>query len=278
MNKTAIITGASGGLGSELTKQLLEQGWHIIAATRAPSKAKHLQMLAETFNKQLQIVKADITKQEGLTHLQQIAAENGNVSLLINNAGTANGKALESATLQEFKEVLNVNVLSVFQLTKLLLPTLQKNSGTVVNISSIVGSIALPYLGMYCASKHALNAMTIAMHLELLEQNINMVLVQPGPLSSKLCGDAIAKTAEDKYQQAQTSMRSGVRNVGKRHGVSVEKAAAIIIKSLHRPKKFKRVIIGRWAKTVLLIANIVPFGIMQRALAWHYKVRLRKQR
>lgn len=276
MNNVAIITGASGGLGSVLTKALLDAGWYVIAGARTPSKADILVQLKEKYNQQLHIVTTDVTKKNHLQQLQQKAHAIGSLKLLINNAGTANGKALETATLEEFEEVFRVNVSSAFELTKLVLPDLKKHGGTVVNISSIVGSVPLPYLGIYSASKHALNAITIAMHLEQLDSNVRFILVEPGPLTSRLCGDAIADTNQDLYTKAQASMQDGVRRIGKQHGVPTDKAATIIIQALQKSKKFQRVTIGTWTKMILILAKVLPSVVFQRILAWLYRIKLRR--
>lgn len=272
MKPVVIVTGASGGLGSALTEVLLQQNWQVVAGTRSPNSAAVLQQLKQQYTTDLHIVKADVTNTEDLHALKHAAQQAGDLHALINNAGTANGKALVDASDQEVAEILHVNVQAPLSLTKLVFTDLQQNNGVVVNISSIVGSVAVPYLGVYSASKHALNAVTTAQYLENLHSTVRFRLIQPGPLTSKLCGGAITKAVS----KQQESMRMGVEAIGRKHGVSTHKAAEIIVRSLQTQVQFKIIVIGFWTKVILTLEKIMPRGIFQRVLAWYYKIVLRR--
>ncbi len=276
MKKTVIITGASGGLGAALTKKLLTDGWIVVAGVRNPEKAKNLLGLPHARDS-LTIVKSNVANGADRKRLVEVAQEKGHLTLLINNAGTALGNALESQTMDDIRTVFEINLLSAIELTKLCLPALKLQGGHVVNISSIVGTVPLPYLGAYSASKHALNAFTVALSLEMQDGLVHFVLAECGPLTSKLCSDAIVDNSEGEYAETQSSMKEGVARIGDRYAMPVDQAAARILVRLQSQKHLQRIIIGRWARVIILLSKLIPSGVFQMLLARYYRVHLRRK-
>lgn len=276
MNKnTAIVTGSSGGLGLAIVKELLVNDWYVLAGIRNKKKSTVLLNIANA-NLNLQIVDLDVTNSGDIMRVVNLANEIGNYKLLVNNAGMAGGNALANQDMGEVREVFEVNLFGPLQLIKKSLPILNKNHGTVINVSSIVGSIPAPYLGAYSASKHALNAVTIALALETQRQNIKFLLFEPGPLSSKLCSEAI-KFSDDnnEFAKFQNSMKAGVNYVGRKYGIDVEKAAKKVVRAVNSNKKFNRFSIGVWGKTILTLNRFLPTFITQNILAKIYSVKLK---
>jgi|GEM_PF-2509910 len=276
MTSVAIITGASGGLGAALASKLLRDGWTVVASVRNPEKAKHLLELPHA-RESLIVVHSNVVNDADRKHLIEVANKKGHLTLLINNAGTALGDALESQSMEDIRTVFEVNLLSAIELTKLCLPQLRHHSGHVINISSVVGTVPMPYLGAYSASKHALNAFTIALSLEMQDSPIHFILAECGPLSSRLCSDAIVETSEPEYAETQSSMKKGVARIGDTYAVPVEKAAVLILNGLQSTKPLQRIIIGRWAKAILLLSKFIPSGLFQMLLARHYRVYLSRK-
>lgn len=276
MNGTAIVTGASGGLGAALTAKLLNDGWTVIAGVRDPEKAANLAGLPHARGS-LHIVKANVAHDADRKRLVEAAQQRGNLTLLINNAGTAMGNALEYQSMEDIRTVFSVNFFSAIELTKLCLPLLRKSGGHVVNISSVVGTVPLPYLGAYSASKHALNASTIALSLEMQDSQVRFILAECGPLSSKLCSSAIVDASDPDYAETQSSMKEGVARIGDRYAVPVEQAADSILRALRSTKTLQRIIIGKWARMILILSKLVPSGLFQMLLARHYRVQLRRK-
>lgn len=276
MKKTAIVTGASGDLGAALTAKLLEDGWNVIAGVRNPDKAKDLLELPRA-HEALTLVRTNVAHDVDRKHLVEVAEEKGYLALLINNAGTALGNALESQTMNDIRTVFEVNLLSAIALTKLCLPALKLQGGHVVNISSVVGTVPLPYLGAYSASKHALNAFTVALSLEMQDSPVHFVLAECGPLSSKLCSDAIVDNSEAEYTETQSSMKEGVARIGNKYGVPVDQAAARILSCLSSQKHLQRIIIGHWARVIILFSKLIPPGVFQMLLARYYRVQLSRK-
>ena len=276
MTRIAIVTGASGGLGAALTSKLLSDGWSVVAGVRNPEKANHLLELPHA-REALTIVQANVAHEVDRRNLIETAKKKGQLTLLINNAGTAQGDALELQSMEDIRTVFEVNLFSAIELTKLCLSPLRQHGGHVINISSIVGTVPLPYLGAYSASKHALNAFTIALSLEMQDSPVHFVLAECGPLTSKLCSDAIVDASEPEYAETQSSMKAGVSRIGTKYAIPVEKAATMILGTLQSTKPLQQIIVGRWARVILLLSTFIPSGLFQMLLARQYRVYLSRK-
>src|SRR5215471_2499222 len=177
MGHTYLITGASRGLGAELVRQLRERGHTVFAAVRDPSAA------GEAARSGAKVVRLDVNRSETFdTFTRTLDAP---VDVLVNNAGiAADDASLQSLTADTMERVFRTNVFGPALLTKALLPLLRRgNRKIVVNVSSGLGSLAATPGGFsyaYCASKSALNMLTVLMHRELARDGLTVVSFDPG--------------------------------------------------------------------------------------------------
>lgn len=191
-SQAVVITGASTGIGEACVKRLATAGFHIFAGVR---KAEDGAALQQAIGDRVMPLLLDVTNAEQIAAAQAIVAatvgERGLVGL-VNNAGIAVGGPLEFMPLAEFHQQMQVNVYGVLAVTQAFLPLLRQATGRIINMSSISGLAASPFLGPYAASKFALEALSDALRLELRPWGIGVVLVEPGNIATPIWQKGLA--------------------------------------------------------------------------------------
>ncbi|WP_105720553.1 SDR family oxidoreductase [Cronobacter dublinensis] len=169
---TALITGCSSGFGLATAKLFLARGWNVIATMRTPDPT----LFPES--DRLTILPLDITSEESIDHVVKQA---GAIDLLVNNAGVGAPVPVELTPLATAQQLMNTNVLGTLLLTQAFLPLMrEKQSGVIVNVSSSVTTKAMPLIGLYRASKAALNAWSESLAIETRPFGIRVHVVLPG--------------------------------------------------------------------------------------------------
>lgn len=176
-----LITGASSGIGAVAAEHLLQQGWRVLAAAR---RVEAMAPLAERGAEVLALDIADAGSRQRLA--QQVSERVGALDALVNNAGFGEVRPLETMPLERARAIFEVNVFGLMGLTQLLLPAMrERGSGRIVNVSSIAGRWVSPGSGWYCASKHALEALSDGLRLELHGFGLQVVLIEPGLIATE---------------------------------------------------------------------------------------------
>lgn len=200
-NRVILITGASAGIG-EATARLLATSSNttVIAAARRVHHMQHLSPYG------IRIMELDVTKEESAKNcINTILHDYGRIDVLINNAGFGLHGALETIDINNAKYQFDVNVFGLMRITQLVLPIMrEQKSGTIVNVSSIVGRISVPMTGWYCATKHAVEALSDALRLEVEPFGIKVIIIEPGPIKTEFKEIAI-NHALSSLEQTQTS-------------------------------------------------------------------------
>ncbi|MBB4195428.1 short-subunit dehydrogenase [Rhizobium aethiopicum] len=179
--KTALITGASSGIGNATTRKLLQEGYRVYVAAR---RVEQMQELAQGGAVAIPL---DLTKDEEImAALERIVAECGSIDILINNAGYGSYGAIEDVPVDEGRRQFEVNLFGLARLTQLVLPKMRENKfGKIVNITSIGGKIYTPFGGWYHATKHALEGWSDTLRLETKAFGIDVVIVEPGGVKTE---------------------------------------------------------------------------------------------
>jgi len=180
--RTALITGATAGFGKAIAESLAKEGYRLILtgrrADRLDGLQKELSALTEVFTMPFDV------RNEGEVNdaFEALPHEWKNIDILINNAGLAMGKAhLEGGLTEDWDQMLDTNVKGLLYVTKAVLPLLKRSKNAhIINIGSIAGTEVYPGGNVYCASKHAVNALSKAMRMELLPQGIRVSQIRPG--------------------------------------------------------------------------------------------------
>jgi len=179
-NKVWFITGTSSGFGRLLAEEVLAKGERVVATARKPEV---LRDLIEKYPETARAVKLDVTNLDDAKNSVAEAVKSfGQIDVLVNNAGQALVGAVEEASAEQVKQQFDTNFFGVLNVTREALPILRRQkSGYIVNISSLVGFSALPLLGLYSASKFALEGLTESLAAEVAPFGIKTMIVEPGP-------------------------------------------------------------------------------------------------
>ena len=178
MSKVFFLTGSSRGLGRQIAEAALADGHRLVATARQPAS---LADLAERYGGRILPVALDVTDLDAATAAVAAGVEAfGQLDVVVNNAGYANLAAIEDVTPEDFREQIDANLLGVVNVTKAALPVLRaQGGGHIIQVSSIGGVQAFPTLGLYHASKWALEGLSQSLAAEVQDLGIKVTLVEP---------------------------------------------------------------------------------------------------
>jgi len=186
MAKTVFITGASSGFGREASNLFQQHGWNVIATMRSPEKEIKLDKLEHVL-----VTKLDVQDSKSIENAIKAGVERfANIDILINSAGYGLMRVFESATSEQIKNLFEVNVFGLMEVTRQVLPYLRTNgSGTIINISSIGGVVAMPFGSLYISSKFAVEGLSESIAHELSSLNILVKIIEPGSIDTNFRND-----------------------------------------------------------------------------------------
>lgn len=158
MEKVALVTGSSSGIGLETSLSLARDGYHTFASMRNLEKAAELEHAAKKENLSIQVIELDVDKEESIVSaIKKIVKDCGRLDVLVNNAGYGQFGCTEDITLDDFRKQFETNFFSIVRIIQEVAPIMRKqNSGNIINISSVVGRMGLPGSRNYISSKFAL--------------------------------------------------------------------------------------------------------------------------
>ncbi|MGH7460164.1 MAG: SDR family oxidoreductase [Longimicrobiales bacterium] len=260
-----LITGASKGIGQACALRLAARGHVVFAGIRRPGDGAVLHdhcgsaivplILDVTNERQVEAAAAAIAERVGPEGLAG----------LVNNAGIALAGPLEFLPISELRRQFDVNVFGQIAVTQALLPLLRRARGRIVNIGSIAGRSSLPITGAYAASKHALEALSDALRVELMPWGIQVAIVEPGVIATPIWQTSI-ETAEHTLSQLPPSAREYYGRVmdglkrralgGALRGLPPERVAAAVEHALFARKPRTRYVVGRDARVRLLLQKL----------------------
>ena len=185
-SKTAIVTGASSGIGAEFSKMLIENGAEVYGLARSIDKLEKLQ---QELGDQFHPVEMDITKAEKLEKwVDKTFDKTHRPDILINNAGVMYSANVEDLSMDAWHAMINVNLNGIFYLTRLIVPLMKENQQTchIINIASIAGLLGNPTISGYNASKFGVRGFSEALFKELRYDGIKVTCVFPGSINTDL--------------------------------------------------------------------------------------------
>ena len=265
--KTALVTGASSGMGKEIAKRLIKDGFQVYATARRLEKLDDLAKLGAT------PLRMDISKEEEIkpavdTILEQV----GSVDVLVNNAGFGLYGPIEDISIDEARYQFEVNVFGPARLTQLLLPAMRKKgSGTIVNITSMGGKIYTLLGGWYHATKHALEGWSDCLRLELAPFGIKVVIVEPGLIETAF-GDVVAdnllkRSGSRAYSKlTQVVAKTTKEAYGRGRGTNPSVIARIVSKAVKTRKPDPRYVAGKYAAPMIMIRKWFGDRVFDRVI------------
>jgi NAD(P)-dependent dehydrogenase (short-subunit alcohol dehydrogenase family) len=180
MPKTILITGTSSGFGRD-TAETLHHGGHTVYASMRDMQGKNREAAAALQKLGIKTVELDVSDDASVeAGVEKVLAEAGKIDVLINNAGVGSAGVTEAFTAEQAKAIFDTNVIGLLRVTRAVLPSMrERHDGLIINISSILGRVTFPFLGIYGASKFAVEALTDSLRYELSQLGVEVVAVQP---------------------------------------------------------------------------------------------------
>ena len=193
--KVVLITGTAFGIGKSTAELLIDKGHIVYGGDILVEENLYLNDIGGT------ALEMDVTNQEHIDKaIKQIISEQGRVDVLVNNAGLGVYGAIEDVSMEDIYYQYDVNLFGLARVTKAVLPYMrEKESGLIINISSVLGETYGPLAGWYLSTKHALEGWSDALRVELKEFDIDVVVVQPGAINTNFSN--VTKTYIDKYRE-----------------------------------------------------------------------------
>ncbi|AXG82531.1 oxidoreductase [Streptomyces paludis] len=257
--KTALVTGASSGIGEATALKLRELGYTVYGAAR---RTERLQKLADVGVRPLAM---DVTDDASVrAGVEKILSETGRIDALVNNAGYGSYGALEDVPLAEARHQFEVNVFGALRLTQLVLPHMRaQRAGTVVNITSMGGKLHTPLGGWYHGTKFALEALSDCLRLEVKPFGIDVVVIEPGGIATEWGGIAAdrleASSNSGPYAKQATAVAASLRseaNTKRNSPPTVIADAVAKAVTAHRPRT--RYATGFGARPLIALRKVLP--------------------
>ena len=267
MSRTLLITGASTGIGQACALAFDREGWTVFAGVR---RAEDGQALAALASSRLSWLLLDVTNRAQVTAARDtIAAACGDRGLdaLVNNAGVAVAAPVEFVPASDLRQQFDVNVFGLVDVTQTFIPLLRTAKGRIVNIGSIAGRITTPLMSPYCASKHAVEAITDALRLELAPWGIHASVIEPGMVMTPIWEKGIEQMQErlaTMPPQALELYAPIIRGFGRivrgapRHALSPDAVVKAVRHALESSRPRPRYVVGRDARIRLLLQSLLP--------------------
>ncbi len=191
--KVALVTGASKGLGRAIALEFAREGAHVAILARSADLLQKLASEVETHGVRALPLCCDVTHSGDLAIAVNRAAEElGRLDILVNNVGVGLYSEIAKVPLQDFRFMMELNFWSMIVAIQTALPHMgRQREGTIINIASILGKIDYPWMGAYCASKHAMVSICNALRMELREKKINVLTVCPGRVDTQFQPNAL---------------------------------------------------------------------------------------
>jgi len=183
--KTALITGATSGIGMATAKLFAQTGHKLILCGR---RTERLNQLKNELNTEVLTLRFDVRNREDVFNaIDSIPEEFQNIDILLNNAGNAHGlSSIQQGNLDDWDAMIDGNVKGLLYVTKAILPTMiDRNTGFIINIGSVAAKEVYPNGNVYCASKHAVDALSKSMRVDLAGHNIRVSAIHPGAVETE---------------------------------------------------------------------------------------------
>lgn len=281
MNKTVLITGASSGFGLLTAKKFAENDWRVFALSRNnPTSPDNLELLqlSEIYEK-LTIHQLDVTSDTNIASaISSILAEVENIDVLVNNAGFGYLGPVETFEIEEIRQQYDVNLFGYIRMIKAVVPRMrEKQSGIIINISSVNGLIPFPLYGIYSSSKFAIETISEVLDFELSPFGIRSVLIEPGVFSTNFSKNVRFANGIDDSVYAGWARDFWKTAQGRSQGTLVKKytnpskVSDLIFKIANKKNPKLRYKVGLDTHLYTFLKKIVPYSVWRWGINRVYK-------
>ena len=253
MEKVALVTGSSSGIGYETSLALAREGYFTYATMRDLKKEAVIKKIAEEENLPLKVIELDVDNDDSVQNaVETIIEEKQRIDVLVNNAGWGIWGTAEDVSIEEFRAQFETNFFSVVRMIQKVAPIMRKQgTGDIVNISSIAGRIGFPVSTAYISSKFAIEGLSESLRYELGPFGVDVIIIEPGVIKTNFFDSMkTAKKADDTYKEITEKVISGVKMMAEM-GTPPKEVATVIIKSLKDENPLPRYVVGNDAAMFL---------------------------
>lgn len=252
--KTALVTGASSGIGKAIYNEFVKNGWNVYGTSR---KIKQGSIEEVDGGKMLYL---DVIDEKTISDAIKLIKENsGGLDALVNNAGNGIAGAVEDTSYDEMQFQFKTNFFGSIMTTNACLDLLRESKGTIVNISSVAGVLSIPFQGMYSASKAALEAATETLRMELKSDGIRVCMIEPGDTKTEFTSNRVM-VAKAKTSRYKGIMAASIEKMEKdeQNGTSPETAAKLVYKLINKKNPPVRRAVGFSYQFLVFLKRLLP--------------------
>lgn len=270
--RTIIVTGASSGIGAYCARVLKADGWRVFATARKPEDMAALEADG------IEAFYLDYREPESIKKLvEEVSARTGGtLDALFNNGAYSQPGAVEDISVAALREQFEANFFGWHDLTSRIVPLMRKQGhGRIVNCSSIMGLAPFKYRGPYAASKHALEGLMLCMRSELLDANIQVSMIEPGPVRSKIAANALGwflKNVDHEHSAHREAYKTQLDRLNAGGSVSrlkpgPEAVYTVLRHALLSPRPRPHYVVTWPARIAAAMKRILPAAMLYRILA-----------
>ncbi len=236
MDKVALVTGSSSGIGLETSLALAKDGYRTFASMRDTGKAIELQEAAKKESLSIDVIELDVDKEDSIVSaVKKVISEAGRIDVLVNNAGYGQFGCTEDVPIEDFRKQFETNFFSIVRIIQEVAPIMRKQgSGIIVNIGSVVGRMGLPGSPAYISTKFALEGFSECLRYELGQFGVKTTIIEPGVVKTNFFKSMkIPESKTDpKYKELTDKILSGFKMMVEM-GTAPSQVANVVIKAIH---------------------------------------------
>ena len=254
MEKVAIVTGSSSGIGYETALALARDGFYTFATVRNPKKADKILQVAKKENLNIEIIELDVDDEKSISAaIEKILAKKQRIDVLVNSAGWGLFGSVEDVSMKDFRAQFETNFFGIISIIQKVAPIMRKQgAGVIVNVSSVAGRIGFPGSPAYISSKFALEGLSESIRYELGQFGVKIIIIEPGVIKTNFFSSM--KIAEPKpdspYKEITEKVIMGVKMMAEL-GTPPSKVATTILDAVKEENPRPRYIVGNDAQMFL---------------------------
>jgi len=253
MEKIAVVTGSSSGIGFETSLALARGGYTTFATMRDIKKGNNIREIAKKENLMVEILELDVDREDSVKNaISKIVKGKDRIDILINNAGYGLFGCLEDISMDDLKAQFETNFFGVVRVLQSVIPVMRKQkSGTIVNVSSVAGRIGFPVSPAYISSKFALEGLSESLRYELSPFGINTIIIEPGVTKTNFMSSTKKVLKSDSpYRDITDKVIMGITMMSEM-GTPAKEVADTIIKAIKSENPLPRYVVGNDAAMFL---------------------------
>ena len=273
--QTVLITGATDGLGRAAALLLAEKGYRVFAAGRSTEKRAELDRLAATKKLPLETLELDVCNDSSVSRaVKHILQKATNIDVLINNAGVGLMAVTEELKLDDLRRLYETNIFGLLRVTQAVLPHMrERKAGRILMLSSVAGILTPPTYGAYSSSKHAVEALSNALRLELYPFNIDVILIEPGYImtnfqqtAKELAQSYVEGSTISPYAKIYSGAIAGATSSRRESKTTPEDCARVILHAIEASHPKARYTVTPLAKWAAFGRRILPDTLLDSFL------------